>query len=185
MNGDHPSTQSSDIQTGEARCFRPVREPLVVGHGSKAAAEPPHSKASWRIRWSSSYQTSHSAEEREMGHPSRRFIFAILLPHGNPSLWAAGRRRRQSLRTPKVLGGFVGRAATKPPTPLRSAEWGTLRGDLLSRFCCRTGMLGVGHGSKAAAEPPHSKVLGGFVGRAATKPRTPLRNAEWGRFAAI
>jgi hypothetical protein len=28
-----------------------------------------------------------------------------------------------------ALRGVVGRASTKPPTPLRSAEWGTLRGD--------------------------------------------------------
>jgi hypothetical protein len=41
-----------------------------------------------------------------------------------------GQRRRQSRRTPKVLGGLLGRASTKPPTPLSNAEWGTLRGDL-------------------------------------------------------
>jgi hypothetical protein len=29
-----------------------------------------------------------------------------------------------------ALRGLVGRASTKPPTPLRGAEWGTLRGDL-------------------------------------------------------
>src|SRR5450631_1692491 len=44
--------------------------------------------------------------------------------------WAACRRRRQSRRTPKVLCGLIRGASTKPPTPLRSAEWGTLRGDL-------------------------------------------------------
>jgi hypothetical protein len=36
----------------------------------------------------------------------------------------------QSRRTPKVLGGLLRRGSTKPPTPLRNAEWGTLRGDL-------------------------------------------------------
>jgi hypothetical protein len=41
-----------------------------------------------------------------------------------------GSRRRQSRRTPKVLGGLFGRTSTKPPTLLRDAEWGTLRGDL-------------------------------------------------------
>jgi hypothetical protein len=44
------------------------------------------------------------------------------------------RRRRQSRRTPKVLGGSVGRASTTPPTLLRSAEWGTLRGDSRRRL---------------------------------------------------
>jgi hypothetical protein len=47
-------------------------------------------------------------------------------------VWAAAlatERRRQSRRTPKVLGGLVGRAATKP-TLLRNEGWGTLRGDL-------------------------------------------------------
>jgi hypothetical protein len=29
-----------------------------------------------------------------------------------------------------VVHGLLGRASTKPPTPLRNAEWGTLRGDL-------------------------------------------------------
>src|SRR5450631_1915240 len=50
-------------------------------------------------------------------------------------VWAAGlsaERRRQSRRTPKVLGLLVGRASTKPPTLLRGAEWGTLRGDLFA-----------------------------------------------------
>jgi hypothetical protein len=28
------------------------------------------------------------------------------------------------------MHGLLGRASTKPPTPLRNAEWGTLRGDL-------------------------------------------------------
>jgi hypothetical protein len=43
-------------------------------------------------------------------------------------------RRRQSRRTPKVLGGLLGRASTKPPTPPRGsgacARGPLLRGDL-------------------------------------------------------
>jgi hypothetical protein len=31
-----------------------------------------------------------------------------------------------------ALRGVVGRASAKPSTPLRNAEWGTLRGDLKS-----------------------------------------------------
>jgi hypothetical protein len=37
----------------------------------KAAAEPPHSKGSWQLGWSSFYKTSHSAGGRGMGHPPR------------------------------------------------------------------------------------------------------------------
>jgi hypothetical protein len=36
---------------------------------------------------------------------------------------------KKSRRTPKILGGSLDRAATRLPTPLKSAEWGTLRGD--------------------------------------------------------
>jgi hypothetical protein len=35
---------------------------------------PTLSKGSWRINWLSFYKTSHSAEERGMGHPSRRLV---------------------------------------------------------------------------------------------------------------
>src|SRR5271156_765235 len=43
----------------------------------------------------------------------------------------ASQRRRQSRRTRRTsaLRRFVARAATKPPTPLRDAEWGTLCAD--------------------------------------------------------
>jgi hypothetical protein len=45
------------------------------GYTEKAAAEPPHSKGSWRIGWVSFYKTPHSAERRRMGHPFRNITW--------------------------------------------------------------------------------------------------------------
>jgi hypothetical protein len=50
-----------------------------------------------------------------MGHPSRRFGVSVI-DCPKVKIFAAAWR-------------FSARASTKPPTPLRSAEWGTLHGD--------------------------------------------------------
>jgi hypothetical protein len=77
-NKDEANSKTRQIQTRcgwwrgcGAGC---LRDAGGVGGVSKAAAEPPHSKGSWRIGWSSFYKTSHSAEGHGTGHPSRRFL---------------------------------------------------------------------------------------------------------------
>jgi hypothetical protein len=63
----------------------------------------------------------------------RSFVAALLWMTAKAAIRGDESRQSGIVRSGRFTfckaSGLLGRDSTKPPTPLRSAEWGTLRGD--------------------------------------------------------